>query len=207
MIIPELEINIKFPTCWDGVNTEDKDGNHVAFSEECYEYESNECFDFACPASHPVKLPEIHLYVRVLDYEGGAHVFANDSDVSTVGIDSLLFYILTPSLLVFIFLFSVFQIFHSDYFSGWDDEELQYLLDECENYSEAAMPDAFCSEYLTFRGHGKEDGVQYDDEDIVEDLETFQPDTIDTQKTISPEDITDIPELQRGACTGTLIGA
>ena len=82
VIITELEINIKFPTCWDGVNVEDIDGRHVVFSEECYEYESNECFDFECPASHPVRLPEIHLYVRILEYEGGAHVFANDTDVS-----------------------------------------------------------------------------------------------------------------------------
>jgi len=172
----ELEINIKFPTCWDGENLEDQEGRHVVFSEECYEYETNECFDFACPASHPVRLPEVHLYVRILGYEGGAHVFSNDTD-----------------------------IFHSDYFSGWNEEQLQYLLDECENYSEAAMPDAFCSDYLTFRGHGKEEGVQYEDEDIVADLATFQPEPIDTQATISSEDITGIPELPRGECTGTLI--
>ena len=82
VIIPELELNIKFPTCWDGVNVEDVEGKHMVFSEECYEYESNECFDFGCPSSHPVRLPEIHLYVRILEYEGGAHVFANDTDVS-----------------------------------------------------------------------------------------------------------------------------
>ena len=82
VITAELELNIKFPTCWDGVNVEDIEGKHMAFSEECYEYESNECFDFECPSSHPVRLPEIHLYVRILEYEGGAHVFANDTDVS-----------------------------------------------------------------------------------------------------------------------------
>jgi len=172
----ELEINIKFPTCWDGVNVEDINGNHVTYSEECDGDVFNECFDFDCPESHPVRMPEIHLYVRVLNYEGGAHVFSNDTDV-----------------------------FHSDYFSGWDDEMLQYLLDECENYSEAANPDAFCSDFLTFRGHGKEDGVQYDDADIVADLQEMQPDPIDIKGTISPEDVTGIPELQRGECTGTLV--
>ena len=80
--IIELEINIKFPTCWDGINTESVDGNHVVYSNECDGDEHNECFDFDCPASHPVKLPEIHLYVRVLGYEGGAHMFADGSDVS-----------------------------------------------------------------------------------------------------------------------------
>ena len=80
--LPELEINIKFPTCWDGTNVESETGDHVAYSEECDGDEHNECFDFSCPASHPVKMPEIHLYVRVLDYEGGAHMFSDGSDVS-----------------------------------------------------------------------------------------------------------------------------
>ena len=81
--VAELEINIKFPTCWDGVNTEARNGaKHVVYADECDGREHNECFDFDCPRSHPVKLPEIHLYVRVLEYEGGAHMFADGTDVS-----------------------------------------------------------------------------------------------------------------------------
>ena len=68
--------------------------------------------------------------------------------------------------------------------------ELQSVLDNCENYSDAAMPDCFCSDWLTYKGHGKEEGVQYPDEDIVEGLQEIQPDPIDTQvyvlKTILP---------------------
>ena len=45
----------------------------------------------------------------------------------------------------------LFQVFHSDYFSGWVESELQRVLDNCENESEAASPDAFCSDWLTFR--------------------------------------------------------
>ena len=85
MCFSELEINIKFPTCWDGVNLEAKDGaQHMVYSDECDGKEVNgfdECFVFDCPSSHPVKMPEIHLYVRVLNYEGGAHVFADGSDL------------------------------------------------------------------------------------------------------------------------------
>ena len=82
--VAELEINIKFPTCWDGVNTEAQNGvKHVVYAPECDGREHNECFDLDCPNSHPVKLPEIHLYVRVQEYEGGAHMFADGSDVST----------------------------------------------------------------------------------------------------------------------------
>ena len=58
----ELEINIKFPTCWDGVNAEDLNGNHVAYSLECDGLENdgpNECYDFDCPQTHPVKVSVI----------------------------------------------------------------------------------------------------------------------------------------------------
>jgi len=172
----ELEINIKFPTCWDGKNLESKDGDHVVYSTECSGDHHNECFEFDCPTSHPVKFPEVHLYVRVLEYEGGAHVFADGTD-----------------------------IFHSDYFSGWDEAELQSVLDNCENPSDAASPDAFCSDFLTFRGKAKQEGVQVQDDDIRADLEKIQPAMVDIKGTISPEEVTGIPELLRGACTGTLI--
>ena len=65
----ELEINIKFPTCWDGQSVESSSGDHVMYAPECDGEEHNECFDFDCPSSHPVRMPEIHLYVRVLGYE------------------------------------------------------------------------------------------------------------------------------------------
>ena len=96
-------------------------------------------------------------------------------------------------------------MFHSDYFSGWDESELQRVLDNCDNYSEAANPDAFCSDWLTFRGKGKTEGVQVDDDVIRKDLETIQPAPIDIQGTISPEQVTNVAEVPRGTCTGTLL--
>ena len=56
----ELEISIVFPTCWDGERLEAADGSHVSFAEDC-EQDSDECFDFDCPDTHPVRLPELHL--------------------------------------------------------------------------------------------------------------------------------------------------
>ena len=97
------------------------------------------------------------------------------------------------------------QVFHSDYFSGWNETELQRVLDNCDNYAEAAMPDAFCSDWLTFRGKGKTEGVQVEDGEIRKDLETIQPDPIDIKGTISPEEVTEVSEVPRGTCTGTLI--
>ena len=85
----ELEMSIIFPTCWDGVNLESQDGQqHVVFAENCKETNDPnadiECFNLNCPASHPIKMPEIHFYVRILGYEGGAHVFADGTDVSNL---------------------------------------------------------------------------------------------------------------------------
>ena len=98
-------------------------------------------------------------------------------------------------------------MFHSDYFSGWDEDKLQHVLDNCDNDSEAAMPNAFCSDFLTFRGKGKVEGVQVDDFDIRDDLEKIQPGPIDIKGLISPEDVTGVPELPRGVCSGELIAA
>ena len=55
------------------------------------------------------------------------------------------------------------------------------------------------------RGKGRVDGEQTEDDEIRKDLETFQPAPIDTRATISPEEVTNIPALPRGVCTGTLI--
>ena len=78
-------------------------------------------------------------------------------------------------------------------------------MDNCDNDSEAANPNAFCSDWLTFRGKPKEEGVQVDDGQIESDLKTIQPKKIDTKKTISPEEVTFISELPRGTCSGTYL--
>ena len=44
-----------------------------------------------------------------------------------------------------------------------------------------------------------------DDTVIREDLETIQPDPIDIKGTISPEEVTEVSEVPRGTCTGTLL--
>ena len=109
----ELEVKLVFPTCWDGVNLVSEDMmSHVA-----YDLTEGGSFDGDCPASHPVKLPEIHLYFRIAGYEGGDYAFADGTGR-----------------------------FHADYMSGWDEAELQAVLDGCVNDSDAAMPNAFCED-------------------------------------------------------------
>ena len=43
------------------------------------------------------------------------------------------------------------------------------------------------------------------DDQIRKDLEDIQPPTIDTRLTIAPENVTNVANLPRGACSGTLI--
>ena len=129
-------------------------------------------FDGECPESHPVKFPEIQFFFRIREYSGGTHEFADGT-----------------------------SFYHADYFSGWDVEELQEVLDTCENDSEAANPDAWCENFLTFRDTPKSFG---DDETIVAKLSLFQPEAFDVA-TITDEEIDNVSELPRGSCTGELI--
>ena len=162
----ELEVSMAFPTCWDGMNIDSEDHmSHVS-----YDIEGGR-FDGECPSTHPVKLPEIQLFFRILPYPGGKHVFADGT-----------------------------SFYHADYFSGWDSKELQNVLDKCENYSDAASPDAWCENFVTFRDAPKTLG---EDDNIVGKLKGLQPNPFDTT-TITDEVIDNTSQLPRGACTGTL---
>ena len=150
----ELELKIQFPTCWDGVRLTSPDGmSHVAFTDDG-------AFDGQCPASHPVRLPQLQFVARLGEYPGGEHVFSDEAGG-----------------------------FHADFFSGWKEDKLQKALDECENFDVAALPEAFCADHHTFLG----------------DLEAIQPRELQTQCLVSPEEVNNVPELPRGACSGTLL--
>ena len=190
----ELEVSMSFPTCWDGKNIDSDDHkSHVSYDLDGGEFGKFYPFlkcelriniltiwsykDGDCPESHPVKIPEIQLFFRIVPYSGGKHVFADGT-----------------------------SFFHADYFSGWEQEELQKVLDECKNDSDAALPDAWCEDHVTFRdapksfGDDEEDG----DDNILKKLKKFQPPPFDTS-TITTEKITNVKNLPRGPCTGTLI--
>ena len=178
-----LEISFIFPTCWDGVSLESETMmEHVHYGTTAEEAR----FDGDCPASHPVKLPEIQLYFRVKPYLGGQYVFADGTRVP-----------------------------HADYFSGWNATELQHVLDSCENESDAASPDAFCSgeakqkdsvAYLTYADAPKR---QKEDDNIASTLaqhvHTLPAGTL--QATVSAEAVSGVSTLPRGACSGEIIAA
>ena len=103
----------------------------------------------------------------------------------------------------------------ADYFSGWNATELQHVLDSCENESDAASPDAFCSgeakqkdsvAYLTYADAPKR---QKEDDNIASTLaqlvHTLPAGT--RQATVSAEAVSGVSTLPRGACSAEIIAA
>lgn len=67
----ELEVQMSFPTCWDGENLDSTDHvSHVAYS-------SDGTVEGDCPQSHPVRIPQISFYFRIFNYRGGHYTFSD----------------------------------------------------------------------------------------------------------------------------------
>ena len=102
---------------------------------------------------------------------------------------------------------------HADYFSGWDQAQLQKVLDECKNDGAAAMPDLWCEKYLSFRDLPKMKPADVKDPDgsdarIVKMLKKIQPKpALDPQKTVCAEAVTGVKAIPQGSCTAPLIAA
>lgn len=107
---------IGMPTCWDeskGIGTDDPYG-HVA-------YTLDGSISGECPAGFNKRIPEVQLFIRINDYQGGTHQFSNDSNT-----------------------------FHVDFMSGWKEGVLDNILANCEPSGEPGYnPPCGCTEFLT----------------------------------------------------------
>ena len=66
----ELEIRISFPACWDGKSlTSSNFMDHVAYGKGDWSTDQGDAYASECPDTHPVRIPEVHFYFRILDYE------------------------------------------------------------------------------------------------------------------------------------------
>lgn len=170
----ELEVSMRFPQCWDGVNIDSPPDHtsHVVYAD-------SEEVDAACPDSHPVKIPQIHFFFRINDYDGGWHTFSDGSGT-----------------------------FHADYVSGWDENFLQDVLDACENAG-FGEPNDFCEGHLTFRDGPKcgDPTCDFSDPNLIKKLRAIQPTNLDIQGTIVGEETeVVVGDLPRGTCQGSLVG-
>lgn len=100
-------------------------------------------------------------------------------------------------------------VFHADYVSGWDRDFLQNVLDNCQNDGDAAMPNFFCEDFLTFRDGPKctdEATCDFGDPNLLEKIKAFQPTTpLDVTGTIVAEETQVVGALPRGTCNGSLV--
>lgn len=168
----ELEVSMRMPSCWDGVSIDSPPAHtdHVEYPNE----------EGDCPDSHPVHIPRIEFFFRIINYDGGWHTFSDGSSV-----------------------------FHADYVSGWDEDFLQNLLDNCENEGDGAMPNFFCEDILTYRDGPKctnEETCDFGDPNLNKKLKRIQPSTpLDVQGTIVAEETSVVETLPRGTCNGSLV--
>jgi hypothetical protein len=88
------EILITFPDCWDGVHLDSADHrSHMAYNVEG-----------ACPASHPVPVPQIRLQLVYDAIPANARIALSSGSIDTR---------------------------HADFFNAWDPPTLQTLVDTC----------------------------------------------------------------------------
>ena len=84
------------PTCWNGdLGITNDHKNHMAYTLD------GEVAG-PCPTSHPRRLPQVQLFVRIPNYQGGKYQL---SDGNTE--------------------------FHFDFFNGWQEGKLQQIIDNC----------------------------------------------------------------------------
>jgi len=114
-----LGIAMSMPTCWNGSSLGD-DNDHKSHIT----YTTNGEVNGPCPPGFDKRLPQVQLFVRINDYQGGTYQLSDGASV-----------------------------WHVDFFNGWKEGKLQELIDTCEpdRSAEAGTfnPPCTCSEKLT----------------------------------------------------------
>jgi len=93
-----LGIAFAMPTCWDGSSLGD-DNDHKSHMA----YTTNGAVNGPCPNGFNHRFPQVQLFVRVLEYQGGTYQLSDGQ-----------------------------PIFHVDFFNGWKEGALQAMIDGCD---------------------------------------------------------------------------
>mmetsp|Transcript_19687 Transcript_19687/g.22659 ORF Transcript_19687/g.22659 Transcript_19687/m.22659 type:complete len:501 (+) Transcript_19687:1-1503(+) len=111
-----LGIAFAMPTCWDeskGIGTDDPFG-HVA-------YTTDGAVGGPCPSGFNKRIPQVHLFVRIKNYQGGVYQLADGNDK-----------------------------FHVDFMNGWQEGKLLEIMQGCEPSGEEGYnPPCGCNQFLT----------------------------------------------------------
>lgn len=90
---------ITFPSCWDGINLTTADQSHMTYPWQ------NTARPRACPATHPVTLPEVTEHIRYVP---------ESNDLSGLTLSS-----------------GAGSTLHADFWNAWDEQKLAALVTDC----------------------------------------------------------------------------
>eukprot|EP00986_Skeletonema_menzelii_P010248 scaffold4964_cov220-Skeletonema_menzelii.AAC.1 len=98
-------IALAMPTCWNGELDSPDHKSHMA-------YTTNGGVEGSCPSTHPRRLPQVQVFVRIPNYRGADFNYVLSDGNAIPGIDGA-------------------WHFHSDFFNGWDEGKFQEIMDNC----------------------------------------------------------------------------
>ncbi|BAO89391.1 DUF1996 domain-containing protein [Caballeronia cordobensis] len=113
-IYSQLDISVHFPDCWDGVHLKPDLANQIinmAYRQS----------DGTCPASYPIKIPELQVNVQ--------YSLGQNPDLSTAQLS------MDPMLTNGTWMPMWGSLFtaHADFINGWKIDSMQYAIDKCSN--------------------------------------------------------------------------
>jgi len=120
----EMGIAMVFPTCWNATAGLGNTNDHISHMA----YTLDGTVEGECPIGFGHRLPQIQLFVRIANYEGGQYTFSDN----TLPDDE--------------------EIFHADFMEGWLDGALEDIIDNCESTQTNAgdyNPPCTCDQFLT----------------------------------------------------------
>lgn len=174
----EMGIAMAFPTCWDDSKGLGDTGDHMSHMA----YTVDGTVSGACPEGYNRRLPQIQLFVRISDYEGGRYTFSDN----TLPGDK--------------------EIFHADFINGWDEGVLEDIIENCDPVPGSAFdgynPPCNCEQFLT----KKSDLLVFGTEEGRNDAEAANVCPIDVRRHIVDEEIYfGVGGLPRGSCSAPVI--
>ena len=99
----QVKLHVFFPSCWDGISTDSSNHrSHVAYAFRTSDGLSTDTNDDMCPASHPLKIPQVRIRVLFPVSDGTLYHLADGTT--------------TP---------------HADFWNTWDQAVLERVVGDC----------------------------------------------------------------------------